>query len=73
MNTGVGREIGAAFARANAQDVEDALRLRYRRAKEIVGSIPSGTADADLTTVQRQALDEYEAAIDALVSLGDDE
>ena len=52
---GAAGEIGEALAGIRRESEEESMRLKFRAATAILRTIPSGTADADLTDEQRQA------------------
>ena len=59
----VGNEIAAAMDQIAREDEEQHHRERYQRAMRILRKIPSGTADGALTSEQRQAWKEHDAAL----------
>jgi hypothetical protein len=57
------KAIAYEFAQIQIDEEIARQEKRYREAKAIVATIPSGTRDDDLTGWQRVALDEYEHAM----------
>ncbi len=62
----VSKEITTALAAIENETEEEEQRARYRRSMKVLRTIPSGTADADLTLEQSKAWTEHDSALEWL-------
>lgn len=61
--TRVEASISAALANIETEGEEDRRREQYRQAMCVLGTIPNGRADADLTAEQRAAWRDHDEAL----------